>query len=537
MSLSEISSKNTTLYKSVIYTRISSVAQVKKGSGLASQETRCREFARAKGYAVENVFSDSAVSGSLTKRNGIQDMLSFLHAQADADNYVVIIDDISRIARDIQAHYELRVAIADTGARLESPSVEFGEDSDSILVENLLASVSQHQRQKNAEQTKNRMRARMQNGYWPFIAPLGLKFEAKAGRGKVLTRDEPVASVIQQAIEGLACGHLQTQAEVKRFLESQPVFPKNRFGKVTDETANRILTRLLYAGMVESEDWGVSLREGQHEGLVSYETYLKAQERLKRKAYAPARATINNDFILRGTVLCGDCDHPLTACWSKSKTGKKHAYYSCFKKGCDSYRKSIKRDQLEGDFEALLEAITPSKALLSYAQTMLRDVWGQLSKQGDAMRLNLQKDIQSLNKKIENLLDRIVEADNSSVVSAYEKRISKMESQKALLSEKLTSVGKPRRSFEEVFELAMNFLANPLILWRSGHIATRQTVLKLAFANRPAYSRETGFSNPEMALPFKPLEGFCGKDSQVADRAGFEPAGRSHAHTLSKRAP
>lgn len=29
----------------VIYTRVSSKAQLKKGDGLASQETRCREFA------------------------------------------------------------------------------------------------------------------------------------------------------------------------------------------------------------------------------------------------------------------------------------------------------------------------------------------------------------------------------------------------------------------------------------------------------------------------------------------------------------
>ena len=29
----------------VIYTRVSSKAQVKKGDGLSSQETRCREFA------------------------------------------------------------------------------------------------------------------------------------------------------------------------------------------------------------------------------------------------------------------------------------------------------------------------------------------------------------------------------------------------------------------------------------------------------------------------------------------------------------
>lgn len=73
-------------------------------------------------------------------------------------------------------HLELRSSIASAGARLESPSLEFGEDSDSQLVENLLASVSQHRRQKNAGQTRNRMRARIMNGYWPFIGCMGYRF-------------------------------------------------------------------------------------------------------------------------------------------------------------------------------------------------------------------------------------------------------------------------------------------------------------------------------------------------------------------------
>ena len=154
----------------VVYCRVSSAAQMQKGHGLASQETRCREFARLKGYEVVKIFTDEAVSGGLINRPGMQAMLSFLRANRKSGNYVVLIDDISRLARDIRAHLDLRSAISDVGARLESPSIEFGEDSDSILVENLLAAVSQHQREKNAETTRNRMRARRMKGYWPFNA-------------------------------------------------------------------------------------------------------------------------------------------------------------------------------------------------------------------------------------------------------------------------------------------------------------------------------------------------------------------------------
>ena len=523
--------------KAVIYTRISSAAQLQKGHGLASHETRCREFARMKGYEVEEVFSDGAVSGGVIDRPGIAAMLSFLEASKSGNSYSVIIDDISRIARDIEAHLQLRRAIAGAGAKLESPSIEFGEDSDSILVENLLASVSQHQRQKNAEQTRNRMRARLQNGYWPFIACLGFKYQKVEGRGKMLVRDEPVASIIQEALEGYASGRFQIQAEVKRFLERQQDFPKNRYGEVTNEHVSRLLNRFLYAGMVEAPDWGVSMRQGQHEGLISFETFQRVQERLNEGAKAPARADISNDFILRGAVLCDDCGHPMTACWSKSKTGKKHPYYMCFKKGCGSYRKSIRRDKLEGDFEALLTAMQPARELVTFARGMFRDIWMQLSAQGEARRAALIRDIHDAEQKIENLMDRIVEANDPSLVGAYEKKITQLQRGKLILTEKLESTAAQKHTFEEMFELSMRFLASPLKLWNSDRLEHRQTVLKLCFAEAPRYSRSTGFSNPEKSMPFKLLEGFCGCKFEMADREGFEPSRRFPAYTRSRRAP
>lgn len=102
-------------------------------------------------------------------------MLAFLRNRKKTGT-LVIIDDISRLARGLEAHLKLRADLMAAGGKLESPSIEFGEDSDSILVENLLASVSQHQRQKNADQTVNRMRARLMNGYWVFQPPIGYEY-------------------------------------------------------------------------------------------------------------------------------------------------------------------------------------------------------------------------------------------------------------------------------------------------------------------------------------------------------------------------
>ncbi len=95
----------------------------------------------------------------------MRERLSYLRANAKKEPIIVIIDDISRLARDLETHIKLRTSISDAGGKLESPAIEFGENSNSRLVEHLLASVAAHQREKNAEQVKSRMRARMQNGY------------------------------------------------------------------------------------------------------------------------------------------------------------------------------------------------------------------------------------------------------------------------------------------------------------------------------------------------------------------------------------
>lgn len=91
----------------------------------------CMEYAHARGYKVIETFMDDA-SGSLINRPGMKMMLGFLKKHRSAAP-VVLIDDISRLARGMKAHIELRAAISLAGGVLESPSIEFGDDADSVL--------------------------------------------------------------------------------------------------------------------------------------------------------------------------------------------------------------------------------------------------------------------------------------------------------------------------------------------------------------------------------------------------------------------
>ena len=72
---------------------------MKNGHGLSSQETRCREHAKHKGYRVVEVFLEEGWSGKLLDRPQMQAMLAFLRKHKRHHQNVVIIDDISRLAR------------------------------------------------------------------------------------------------------------------------------------------------------------------------------------------------------------------------------------------------------------------------------------------------------------------------------------------------------------------------------------------------------------------------------------------------------
>ncbi len=501
------------LQKAVIYCRVSSPKQVTEGHGLASQETRCREYAAHKNYNVQEVFRDEGLSGKLLDRPNMQAMLSYLKKNRH-ERMVVIIDDISRLARDIETHIQLRSAISAASGKLESPSIEFGDDSDSKLVEHLLASVSAHQREKNAEQVLHRMRARMQGGYWVFQPPAGYRFDKQAGHGKILVRDEPYASLIAEALENFASGRFETQCEVKRFLEASVHCPKDGRGEVHYSRIRDILTKPVYAGYLDKPEWGLSLVKGKHEALISYETYQKIQERLNKQAKVPARANINEDFPLRGFVTCACCKQPMSGCWSKGRNAS-YPYYLCQTKGCDAYGKSVRKEKLESEFEALLGEMKPSQPLFFVASQMFTDLWNMKRKTIKSEAETIRRDIIQIDRKTGQFFERILETESQTLITAYENQIRKLEEEKIRLDENIAKCGRPLQSFDETFRTAMEFLGNPLNLWRSERLEHKRAVLKLAFEERLPYDKNKGFRTPAKSQPFAVFEGFSNPKSEM----------------------
>lgn len=500
--------------KAVIYCRVSSQKQLREGDGLESQRARCEEFAKYRGLEVVEIFRDDA-SGSLVNRPAMKAMIAFLKSRKEP--HVVIIDDISRLARGLEAHLTLRDKIRKAGGILQSPSIDFADDdSDSSLMEHVLASVSQHARQKIRETTRNRMRGRMMNGYWSFRAPIGYKFQRVAGHGNLLVRDEPIASLIQEIFEGYEAGRFAGPAEIMRYLEAHPVWPRSRRETMTVERVLELLERVHYAGYLNYPQWDIHMLAAKHEPIVSLATFNAVQDRLKGNAKLPARKDINVDFPLRGFVECDDCGQPLTACWTKGRNAR-YPYYLCQTKGCCSYGKSIKRDVLEAEFAALLASISPSPELFELATEMFRDLWDARVASSHGNRAHLSAEVIRLERQIEQLVDRIVNAESETLIGAYENRLRSLEAAKIETKEKIANCGRPIADFDTTYRTAMQFLENPCKIWVFGDLADKRATLKLTFEGRIRYNREEGFRTAETAIPFSIFNSLDGLDSDESE--------------------
>ena len=243
--------------RALIYARISSKSQELEGHGLASRETRCREFARLKGYQVDAAFPDTFTGGGdFMKRPGMVALLSYLDAQPD-QNYVVIFDDLNRFARDTRFHLDLRDEFRLRGAQIECLNFAFEDSPEGEFAETIMAAHGTLERKQNGRQVTQKMKARMQNGYWVHSKPVGYKFEIIKGRGKVLVPNEPLVTVIREAFEGFASGRFGSQAEVRHFFELHPEFPRNKKGEIPNQRVADVFKNPLYTGHVCSEVYGI----------------------------------------------------------------------------------------------------------------------------------------------------------------------------------------------------------------------------------------------------------------------------------------
>ena len=130
------------------------------------------------------------------------------------------------------------------------------------------------------------------------------------------------------------------------------------------------------------------------------------------------------------------------------------------------------------------------------AKEMFKDLWEERQERAKADSSLLQSELVVIERKVEQFLDRIVETDSPTLLKTYENKVHKLEENKISINEKIQNCGRPLKNFDEAFEPAFRFLANPYELWESDRLEDKRSVLKLVFAKRLSYERNAGLRPP-----------------------------------------
>ncbi|HMT26900.1 MAG TPA: recombinase family protein [Candidatus Absconditabacterales bacterium] len=510
-----------TAENAIIYCRVSSKGQL-EGGGLNSQEVACRQYCERNGYSVINVFQDAFTGGDLD-RPGLNKLFEFIDVtnkeNPDKPVNVFVVDDISRIARDYQVHLELTKGLVKRGVKYETVNMKFEDTPAGKMIEGIMAIYSEYFRRNNQHQVINRQEARLLDGYRPRDYPLGYKTEKAPVGGKILVQDEPNASIIQEALLGYANGLLNSVKEVAHFLEKKGLdlrrYKKKRKDttKVHTSLAQRILTNILYAGYIEykritrdkdgivKKQRDVSLRKGKHEGLIDLETYQKIQEKLLgKRPYTHETKIINDEYPLRGFIICGCCELLFTSGKSRSRNGKQIPYYQ-FNKKCIHSGKSIQAVKLHTAMNEELQKLGIDKQFLGFMKILISQEYEQRKQDKKLSTKNIQKDIDKSQGEIDNLLNSLASSSSSIVQKKIEQKIEECELKRLKLTEQLKQI-ETSIEITKVLDLAFEILSNPYYIRKNGTIDQKQMLLRLLFSKKIPIDFSTGTYG---TLPFSSL--------------------------------
>jgi site-specific DNA recombinase len=509
----------------LVYARVSTKEQDPR-----AQVHRCQEYCRNNNIGIEKVFEDKFTGGGdFMERPAMKELLDYSDKRPNK-KFIIIFDDLKRMARDVEFHLKLRRVLRSCDIIPFCLNYEFGESPEDYLMEVFSALQGDVERQQNKRQVIQKQRARLERGYWAFGSPQGYTQEKDNIHGRLLTPKEPAFSLIKEALEGYASGRFHTQQDACNFLTESEY--KGRGKKVyLTHFKEKLAQKIVYAGYIEYPKWDVSRRKGYHKGAISLETFEKIQQKLKSNANTHYRKNNAEDFPLRSFIECMSCDTKLTASWSTSR-GKAYGNYKCRKKGCEFYGKSMPYIKVHEEFEKVLKSLNTNSETIEIIKEVFMKKWEERMKRMDLKHDKSQEELLTIETDINSYLEMAKNSTSQAIKIRYEKNADDLIKHQQLIEENLKK--KPRDKYEvgNALDLVLGFLKSPYYTWQNGDLEERQMLLKLVFDKNLKYDRNIGVGNAqisEIVSVFNVIEKPSEDGSHFVEMGGLEPPCKKEA--------
>lgn len=203
--------------KAIAYLRVSTNEQANKGVSLQAQEDKIRAYCNLYNIELAGVIKDPGISAKNLKRPGIQTIIEKVKVKQIEAIICLKLDRLTRSVRDLAYLVDLvnkhSVALISVHEQIDTSSAA------GRMIINLLAALSQFERETTAERTREVLGYKKSKGEVVGNIPIGYK-----RIGKKLIEDEREQSIISD-IKGLRKqGH--SYKSIAREVNSRDLKPK-----------------------------------------------------------------------------------------------------------------------------------------------------------------------------------------------------------------------------------------------------------------------------------------------------------------------
>lgn len=509
----EDGSKLTEMIGAVIYVRVSTKEQTENLS-LPTQLRACEEYCRRQGYDVLERFHEEGESAKTTDRSQLQALLKYCRTHKGKVHFVVVYN-LTRFAREKYDHFALRALLKSLGISLRSATEPIDDTSTGKLMEGVLAAFAQFDNDVRSDRTRAGMKAALELGRWTFVAPLGY-LNAPTWSGRSLTHDPERGPLMRRAFEDLASGRYTKQETLARATEAG--LRSRRGLVVSPQSFGQLMRNPIYAGRVESPDYGVSTK-GDFEPLVDEATFYRAQAVLDgRIVVVGPRQRNHPDFPLRGFVRCEACGRPLTGSWSKGRSDR-YAYYHC-QRQCRAV--NVNKATLEGAFVDELALLQPTPGYMRLVKDRILHVWEQHRAEAHDRTAEQERRVKAIQQKLDRLDEAFLFSESIDLTS-YSRQRDRLREELTFARIDHHTEAVDELDVQGILAFAERILPRASDLWVQASLDYKQRLQQLFFPEGIAYDGIRFNRTAVRAQLFNYLAPSEGAEERVVSPGGIEP--------------
>ncbi len=388
----------------VIYARYSSYKQTEQS--IEGQLKECYAYAEREGFDVIGVYKDEAITGKSDDR---PDFLRMIEDSKKKAFNGVIVYSLDRFSRDKYDNVRYKRELKKNNVRVFSAKENISDDPVGRLMENFFEGMAQYYSDELSEKVKRGIGINVSKFlYIGGYVTLGFKIVDKQ-----YTIDDETASITLNAYKMYDNDH--TIEEVREYVNNQLkiIDKRNKKGELVQYSKGAIRNLLADKRCMGTYIYKDTETPNAIPQIVDTNLFNRVQERLDKNKHSPSRLKTTNDYILTTKLFCGHCKDMMVGICGTSRTGKRHAYYSCNKsrkKLCD--KKNVKKEDIEDIIVKEARNILTDENINKIAKTVVKLV----EKEKDTSTLKrLQNLLKQNEKQKANLFDSLKVCDIDSV--------------------------------------------------------------------------------------------------------------------------